>query len=448
MELERAGVPTVVITSTGFTVLARAGAKAGGVAQMRFAEYPGTLGNSTPAQIEQRIRTVLVDQVVDALTRAEVAPTSPAAGGRGDPRRTVFAGTLEEIHRFFTDREWTEGLPIVPPTRERIEAFLAHTDYPADRVIATLPSANLTATPWTIAANAVMAGCQPEHMPIVVAAVEALADEKASLSNVGSSSGLIPFIVVNGPIVQELGLAAAEQLMGRAPNTAIGRAVGLIVRNIAGFRPGRSYMATFGYPLSFALAEDDALNPWEPLHVTQGFDRGASTVTVGVTTNWGSQPEASSGPDNRSGAEIALELLAREVCKKARVFNFATIGPEAEHVMVTVLMSPSIARALADAGHTKRSICQYVYENACMPLGEFSWLTAYTYPAALTVPQKVQKGLLPIEFEGPPEKMVRVLCGPEIVHIVVCGDPNRNRLMVLEGGHTEPTTRAIRRVAR
>ena len=443
--IEQLGIPAVVVTATGFTTLARLSAKAGGVDGLRIAEYPGTLGTDAPNVIQEKIRKVLFEKIVEGLTQDDAGAGSKAGSDDWDPRKIVFSGTLEEVNDFFEANDWTDGLPIIPPTVQRVEAFLRHTDEAPDKHLATLPSANLLATPWNIAANAVMAGCKPEHMPIILAAVEALADEKFSLYNIGSSSGLLPFALINGPIVRELGIACAGQLIARGPNTAIGRAIGLIVRNIAGFRPGKSYMGTYGYPLAFTLAEDEERSPWEPFHVEQGFDKSTSTVTLGVTSNWGSQPEASSGPDNQPVADIALKLMTREICRKARVFDFATIGPKAEHTMVTILVSPSIARCLADAGYTKQSIMEYLYQNAKLPLGDFDWITKYTYPASITVAQKVEVGLLPQEFSGPPEKLVRVLCGPEIVHIVVCGDANRNRLMVLEGGHSEPTTKAIKR---
>jgi hypothetical protein len=444
VEIEQSGIPSVVITSAGFTILARLGAKAGGVDGLRLAEYPGTLGNHSPAEIEKNVSSVLFEQVIEGLTRPISGSTSIAANKAWDPGKIVFKGTLEEINEFFVTHEWADGLPIIPPTAGRIERFLEHCSYPRDKQIASLPSANLLAVPWNIAANAVMAGCKPEHMPIIIAAVEALADERASLNNVGSSSGLLPFLLINGPIIKDLKLEFGGQLISKGPNTAIGRAIGLIVRNIAGFRPGKTYMGTFGYPLIFALAENESESPWEPFHVDQGFNRSANTVTVGVTTNWGSSPEASSGPDNRSGAEVALELIAKEISSKARAYDFPTIGPKAEHVMITVLMSPSVAKCLAGAGYSKKGIADYLYQNARMSLRNFEWVTRYTYPASMTVAEKVQAGLLPEEFSGEPDKMVKLLAGPEIVHLVVCGDANRNRIMVLEGGHTRPTTKEIR----
>ncbi len=155
-----------------------------------------------------------------------------------------------------------------------------------------------------------MAGCLPAHLPLLIAAVEALGDERCSLNNIGSSSGIFPYVLVGGPIVDQLGIQLGAQLVSRGPNPAIGRAVGLIVRNIAGFRPGASYMGTFGYPLAAALAEQKD-SPWPPFHVEQGFHAGDNTVTVGVTNNWGSSPSPYATAD-KSGAQVALELLCRE----------------------------------------------------------------------------------------------------------------------------------------
>ncbi|MFN0300958.1 MAG: hypothetical protein ACKVQU_11480, partial [Burkholderiales bacterium] len=328
------------------------------------------------------------------------------------------------------------------PTMERIARFLAYTNHAPEAEIGILPAANLRAVPLNIAANGVMAGCRPEHMPLLIAAAEALADEHCNLYNIGSTSGLVPFILLNGPIVRELGLEFGGQLISRGPNTAIGRAIGLMVKNIAGFRPGKNYMGTFGYPLAFALAEDESNTPWEPFHVERGFDRSASTVTIGVTNNWGPSSEPSSTPD-MTAAEVALELLCREIPKKFRLYDFPTIGPKAETVMVTLVLSPPVAKLLADAGYSKKAIREHVHEHARMPLREFEWITHHTFPRGMTVRQKAEAGVLPPEYLGAPADMVRILKSPDIVHIIVCGDPNRNRLMSFEGGHTVPTTKEI-----
>ena len=442
VEAEKLGIPSVVITTSGFTTLARMLGRSTGIDDLRVAEYPGPMGIDTPAQMQQKLEQHVFDAVVAGLTAPQAASVAANARTRG-PGDIVFTGSLRGVNAYFARQDWTDGLPVFAPTRERVDAFLAFTDRAPDDEIGILPAANLRAVPLNIAANAIMAGCRPEHMPILIAAVEALADEKCNLYNIGSTSGLVPFLVINGPIVRDLDIEFGGQLVSRGPNPAIGRAVGLIVRNIAGFRPGRNYMGTFGYPLVFTLAEDESTTPWPPFHVDQGFDRAQNTVTIGVTNNWGPTSEPSATPD-MSAADVALELLCREIPKKFRLYDFPTIGPKAETVMVTLVLSPPVARLLADAGYSKQDIREHVYENARMPLRDYTWITEHTFPRGTTVRQKAEAGVLPQEYLGGPDDMVRILKGPEIVHIVVCGDPNRNRLMSFEGGHTVPTTREIR----
>lgn len=433
----------MVVTSTGFSELARFTGKAGGVENLRIAEYPGPLGIHDPDTIAGNVAQTLVQQIVDGLTRVESRPGEAGEADAAGAREPVFTGTYDEIARFFQLQEWSDGLPFVPPTIERIGQVLRYTDRPADEEIAVLPSANRRATPWSIAANAVMAGCLPVHLPLLIAAVEALGDERCSLNNIGSSSGIFPYVLVNGPIIKQLGIACGPQAISRGPNPAIGRAIGLIVRNVAGFRPGASYMGTFGYPLAFALGENEDESPWAPFHVDQGFERGSSTVTMGVTNNWGSAPAPYDTPD-LPGAQVALELLCREMTRKTRLFNFPGRGPNAEHVMLTLLLSPPVAKSLAAAGYSKADVKRHIHENARMPLRDFEWVVKYTMIMRTSLRELVQAGILPGEFLGKPDDLVRILSSPDILHVVVCGDPHRNRVMVLEGGHTRPTTKPIR----
>ena len=410
---------------------------------MHIAEYPGPLGIHDANQIAKNVETSLFEGIVKGLTDVSGAAGTESKKSGNHQRDVVCTGTVEEINSFFVSKEWTDGLPIVPPTIERVEAFLKFTDRSPDEVIAVLPSANLGATPWNIAINAVMAGCSPEHMPLILAAVEALGDERCCLGSLGSTSGIFPYILINGPIVNQLGIEHGAQLVSRGPNPAIGRAVALIVRNIAGFRPGTSYMGTFGYPLAFTLAESDDQTPWEQFHVGQGFDRNVSTVTIGVTNNWGASPAAYDTPD-QSGAETALQLLAREITHKTRLFNFPGSGPDAETVMITLLISPSVAKSLAAAGYTKQDVIRLVYEKARMPLREFDWVLKYTAIMRTTARERAEAGVFPKEFMGEPDDIVRILSSPDVLSVVVCGDPHRNRVMVLEGGHTRPTTKPIK----
>ncbi len=431
----------MVITTSGFSTLARIAGKAAGVENVSIAEYPGPVGIHDLEKITENIRNVLIDRIVDGLTKASAA--GGAAVVEPGPEDVVFTGTVDEVCQHFNEKGWSDGLPILPPTAARIAEFLKFTDLPPHEKVAILLPDQRVATPWNIAAAGVMAGCRPQHMPALVAMAEALGDERFSLNMIGSSSGLIPYAVFNGPAIEKFDIATGPHLVSLGANPALGRALGLMVRNIGGFRAGQNYMGTFGYPLAFAVAEFEKESPWEPFNETQGFKPGSSTVSLGVTNNWGPSPGAASTED-LSGADTALELMSREIKKKVRLYNYAGIGPNVEHVMVMILMTPSVAKSLAEAGYTKESVKQHLFEHTRMSLREFDWILRHQSIMGTTLRKMVEAGHYPPEFLGGPDDVVRILASPDILHIVVCGDPNRNRVMVLEGGHTRPTTKEFR----
>jgi hypothetical protein len=442
VEAEKAGIPSVVVTVTGFTEVARLAASAQGVTDLRIAEYPGAVGVHQNDEIEENVENVLFDQIIDGLTKPVEDSGSTATVTRQVPEEIVFSGTPDQIRSFYDSKRWTDGLPIIPPTPERVEAFLKYTSRSPSERIAVLPQANLEAVPWNIAANAVMAGCRPEHMPLFIAAVEALGDERYNLNNIGTTWGVVPFLLVNGPIVKKLGIEYAGQLISKGPNPAIGRALGLIVRNIAGYRPGENYMGTFGYPLSFALAENEEKNPWEPFHVEQGFDRKDSTVTAGATITWGWPPSPYETAE-KTAAQSTLEFLSLEVTKKPCLARLAEHGTRGFRNMITFLLAPPVAKALADAGYSKQDVREYVFQNAKVPLRELEFFLRYGHAEGFTIRDYVEMGLYPEEYLVEPDDMVRVLQSPDVVHIVVCGDPGRNRIMTLWSGYVQPVSRRI-----
>jgi hypothetical protein len=432
----------VVVTLTGFTEVARQAAKAMGVADLRIAEYPGAVGVHHQDEVRKNVEQVLFDRIITGLTKAPTADAAPAAAPSRKPDEIVFRGTADAVQAFFGQQRWTDGLPIIPPTLKRVEACLQYTDRAPEEPIAILPQANLAAVPWNIAANAVMAGCRPEHLPILIAAVEAIADEHYNLNNIGTTWGVLPFLLVNGPIVEQLGLENGGQLISKGPNPALGRALGLIVKNIAGYQPGDNYMGTFGYPLCFALAENEAGSPWEPYHVEHGFDPSVSTVTAGATVNWGWPPSPYDTSD-KTAAQSALEFLCVDITKKPCLPRLAERGPQGFRNMITLLLAPPVAKALAAAGYSKQDIKNYLYENAKVPVRELGWGLTYGHPEAFTVRDYVALGLYPTEYVVEPDELVRVLPSPDLLHIVVCGDPDRNRIMTLWSGYVQPVTKKI-----
>src|SRR3989304_3011438 len=162
--------------------------------------------NDSDAEIRDQFEKVLIDRIVDALTKPAEGSASQAQAGSYRRGEAVFKGSVYDVSRFFFARGWSDGLPIVAPTVRKVEAFLKYTDRAPDEHIAVLPQANLRATPWNIAVNAVMAGCRPEHMPILIAAVEAIAEPEFQLMSLGTTGMIVPWLLINGPIIKQLGI--------------------------------------------------------------------------------------------------------------------------------------------------------------------------------------------------------------------------------------------------
>src|SRR3989454_3760534 len=182
------------------------------------------------------------------------------------------------------EKGWTDGLPVIPPTEPAVRAMLDTARLAPDAKIAYIRDRFVSITAEKVAINAVMAGCKPEYMPVVVAAVEGIGDERWGYHGPGTSTGgAAVLMIVNGPIARELDINAGDNLFGpgwRASLT-IGRAVRLVMRNVCGSMPGLLDRGTLGHPgkLSYVIAENEAESPWTPLHVERGFRADQSTVT-------------------------------------------------------------------------------------------------------------------------------------------------------------------------
>lgn len=359
------------------------------------------------------------------------------AEAAGVAQDVVFSGTLDEVDAHFRERGWSDGLSITPPSFERVSEFLRFTDRDPHETIAVLRPANVAATPVNVAANAIMAGCRPEHLPLLIAAVEALVDRPFNLEQLGTTTGRHPFLVVGGPIVNALRIEFGTSAIGRGPNPALGRALGLIVRNIAGFRPGEQYMGTYGYFPPFVLAENDEVLAeigWAPLHVQDGFARDASVVSLGNTLNWGSQARETSGTD----VEQILRLICREIVHEVNLMLSAYFPDEQ---LVTVLMTPCQAREIAHAGYSRRDVEAYLFEHSQVTMEEFAFeLWAGNGGGTSTTLRALIDGGLskcPREWlDLDPGAMVPALCFPGQVRLVVTGNPTRSNVMVLYSAYT------------
>ena len=217
---------------------------------------------------------------------------------------------MEQLYRL----GWTDGLPVVPPTERRVEQFIDYGGRPADEIVGELPERRREISVKKVAANAVMAGCLPEYMPVVLATAEAMLDPKFNLVGPSSSlggSGIM--VIVNGPVAREIGINSRNNLFGpgNRANATIGRAVRLILINACAAVPGLFDRSILGHPgkYSYCIAEAENETHWNPLHVERGFDRAQSAVTVFACES-PRQVRASGGPDTilNTVADVASAL--------------------------------------------------------------------------------------------------------------------------------------------
>ncbi len=263
--------------------------------------------------------------------------------------------------QFCYDRGWTDGLPVVPPTPERVEAMLVGTALAPSTLIAKVPPAWAAATVEKIAVNAVMAGCLPEYMPVIIAAVRAMTDPALNLNGMQCSTHLsTPLVLVNGPARTALGMNCGSNVFGQGnrANATIGRAIKLILTNIGRAIPGVTDKATLGHPgtYTYCIAENEEQSPWDPLHVERGLKREQSAVTV-----FGCEAPHNI---NNQASQNAFDL--------AHTFadTMATLGKNMFYAQgeVMLVVCPSHAETIAQDGWSKQHLKEYLYEKARKPV--------------------------------------------------------------------------------
>lgn len=424
---ERAGVPSVSLVASPFSRQGQAVAKALGAENLAIAEYPGVIPVDSQEEFQRKVSEVVVENIIRGLTTQASDAVKPDEPG---PKDVVFKGTLGEVLEFFHKNQWTEGLPIVPPTIEEVEKFLTFTDRSPDEVIGVLLPENREATIWNVAVNGVMAGCRPEYMPVLIAIVEAIAEPQFRIEDGGSTPGWEPLVVLNGPIVKDLDFNYGSGVMrvGRQANTSIGRFLRLYMRNVAGLRilPSGTDKGSIAYTFNVVLAEnEDAVAElgWQPFSVDRGFNAGDNVVTV--------QSVLSISPPTYSGGSRALDHMETiaEVIGRRVMGQWAPIAASNGRFFPLIAMSPSVAQVIAKDGWTKQDIRQYLYENVKSEAGfmeKLAWQAGSTH---FTYCRAVEEGYIGKEFceSDDPGRLVSVFLRPDWISIVVSGDPGRNQ---------------------
>jgi hypothetical protein len=258
----------------------------------------------------------------------------------------------------------TDGLPVVPPTRERVESMLRAAHVDADAHIASLPPSYEALTWLDVAVNAVLAGCSNAYLPVVGAAIEAMAAPQFNLLGIATTTGSATVcVIVNGPVVRELNLNGGANAFGpgNKANATIGRAVRLTLQNAAGARPGEIDMATLGQPAkyTFCFAENEQESPWTPLHVDRGFAHDASVVTVAGVSGTVEVVDS----ESRTGVDLA-QTIAQSMLIAGNVGSAGLLGGGEP----LIVMPPEHAQVFDRDGYSKADAKTAIFERALLPI--------------------------------------------------------------------------------
>jgi len=267
----------------------------------------------------------------------------------------VSAESLDAFEELFA-RGVTDGLPVVPPTAERVAEAVRASGRTGDELLGVVAPAHGRATVERVAVNAVMAGCRPEYMPVVVAAVEAICDPDFSLVGIsGTTDAVAPLVIINGPVRRALELNCGAQVFGAGfrANATIGRAVRLVWVNIGGARPGQISMSTFGQAgrYSYCIGEHEDVSPWEPLSVEHGF--GATDSTVALLAAEPPQVVVN------GAARTARDVLTT-VARSGEVIASPDLGGLGDTLLV---ISPMHARTIAGDGWSKADVRRFLCDR-------------------------------------------------------------------------------------
>jgi len=412
----------VVLGTDEFIPLARAQVAARGLPGLPVVTVPHPIGGIPAATVAAKAGPI-VESVLRALTSDPAAASQEASAVADDVEAP---DDLDRFQAWLMDRGWGDGLPAIPPTRKRVGAMLAGTRRRPDETVTLLVPRLGRATVEAIAANAVMAGALPEHLPVVLAAVEAVADASFNLQAVQTTTHpCSPLVIVNGAIAGRLAMNAGGNVFGQGTraNAAIGRALRLTLQNVGGARPGKEDRATQGQPGKYAycVAENEAASPWEPLSVERGFTEGDSTVTVC----------GSEGPHNiNDHGSTTPEGIVTTVAGTAAIAGSNNIYLGGEPLIV---LGPEHAATAASSGWSKEDFKRAVWERARMPLARLA-------------PENIERfaAIYPEGFKDrPPETLAPIARDWRDVMVIVAGGAGKHSAFIPTFGSTRSVTRRI-----
>ncbi len=434
MSLEEAGVPTVAIHTDTFARLSRSVARANGMPTTRQAFVPQPLVDRSAADLRGYIegpdpiaKRPFMQVVLESLTQPLNEADLTGLSFERDVPRLLEPDTEQNLQQLFMDNWWTDFLPIVLPTEQRVAAMLKGTSHAPDQIVGRLSPTNFRES-WTfdvekVAVNAVMAGACPSYLPVILAMA---ASGMTSLSS--STTSFAAFAVVNGPIRDELKMNYGIGAMGpyNHANMTIGRAWNLLSRNLqGGSTPGDTYMGSLGnwYAIASCFAENEEASPWSPLHTRYGFRAEDSAVTV-----------------FRGGRYMTSGFGPREEWQDK--FRRCFAAGEARQ-MPLIVMDPIVARGLVEKGFdTAEKFIAWCADNARLPAAQYwneQWVQTLVRPQAAA-------GVEPFAsyLKAAPDEMLR-LYAPQDINVVVTGGETQGNWRIYEGLRMNDNTVSIDR---
>jgi hypothetical protein len=409
MALEEAGVPSVAVHTNVFARLARATALANGMPKTRQAYVPQPVVDKSAADLRAYIEgkdpvsgRPFMQEIIEGLTRPLDADDMKGLSFERSTPRLLAPDTEENLAQLFLENHWTDFLPIVLPTEERVAAMLKGTKRKPDEVVGRMRPTEFREyweyTVEKVAVNAVMAGARPEYLPVILALAATGHSSRSS-----STTSITNLAVVNGPIRAEIGMNCGIGAMGpySHANVTIGRAYSLLSQNLQGGSvPDETYMGTLGNPLaySFCFAENEEQSPWEPLHVQKGFKPTDSTVSVFFGLRY---MQEGYGPRDTWQEKLRLVLAA------------------GAHFPPLLVLDPIVAKLFAERGiTTKQQLIDWCAENARLPAREYwddMWVQTRTLPLAVAGVEPYASRL-----KAKPDEIVQMF-EPNDINVVVVG---------------------------
>ena len=402
-----------------------------------YVVIPYTMTSRSREEAAVDVGQVFEDLLVSLVTQPSEKPSEAVSKVRAaEVEVHTGADQLDawsSFNRDFLDRGLGDGFPLVPPTPELVNAFIAATGKERLHLVGNLAPAYGAATVEKIAINAAMAGCAAEHMPVLIAAVQAIAETPESTfparAVTMSTSPNALMMLVNGPVVKKLGMNSGRGTLGPGKlsrvNTALGRALRLILMNVGHCYVGSGDMDTIGSPLKYSmcLAENEDANPWNTFHEERGFTKDQSTVTI-----FGTSDVIHMGNYQRDSEQQLMAWAARaSVAGHANPLIPTRFEFDESHSVM--LVSPDHARNLDQDGHTKQSVREFISRNAKIPL---KFMIA-SLPTSLDSLPKNLQWILQMD----PETPISTVPNPETIHVVVVGGPTGKSDLVRLSG--EPT---------